>query len=61
MPQVQHYLMVSGYNYAYLSVIFGNQRHEVCKIDADKDYQKNYMILKNLFGLMLNKTKNLKN
>ena len=40
MPQVQHYLMISGYDYAYLSVIFGNQRHEVCKIDADKDYQK---------------------
>ena len=40
MPQVQHYLMVSGYEFAYLSVIFGNQRHEVCKIDADKDYQK---------------------
>ena len=40
MPQVQHYLMVSEYDYAYLSVIFGNQRHEVCKVDADKDYQK---------------------
>ena len=40
MPQIQHYLMVSGCNHAWLSVIFGNQRHEHCKIDADKNYQK---------------------
>ena len=40
MPQIQHYLMVSECNHAWLSVIFGNQRHEHCKIDADKNYQK---------------------
>lgn len=40
MPQLQHYCKVSGANYIYLSVFFGNQRHEWCKIDADKDYQK---------------------
>lgn len=39
MPQIQHYLMVSEYSHAYLSVIFGNNRYEYCKIDADKDYQ----------------------
>ena len=40
MPQLQHYCKVSGADYIYLSVFFGNQRHEWCKIDADKDYQK---------------------
>lgn len=40
MPQVQHYLMVSECNHLWLSVIFGNQRHEYCKIDSNKDYQK---------------------
>ena len=54
MPQVQHYLMVSGYDYAYLSVIFGNQRHEVCKIDADKDYQmKLYDIEKSFWSYVI--------
>jgi len=40
MPQLQHYCYVSEADYIYLSVFFGNQRHEWCKIDADKDYQK---------------------
>ena len=39
MPQLQHYAMVSGCKYIYLSVIFGNNRHEWCKVDADKTYQ----------------------
>jgi|TARA_Y100000294_G_scaffold20951_1_gene17750 predicted phage-related endonuclease len=40
MPQVQHYLMVSETPYIYLSVIFGNNRFEYCKIDEDETYQK---------------------
>jgi predicted phage-related endonuclease len=40
MPQLQHYLMVSKAPYIYLSVIFGNNRYETCKVDADKTYQK---------------------
>jgi len=51
MPQVQHYLMVSETPYIYLSVIFGNNRHEYCKVDADKEYQtKLYEIEKSFWG-----------
>tara|TARA_Y100001973_G_C5193922_1_gene332867 strand:+ start:271 stop:1104 length:834 start_codon:yes stop_codon:yes gene_type:complete len=57
MPQVQHYLMVSEYKYAYLSVIFGNQRHEVCKIDADKDYQKKLYDIEKSFWSYVTKDK----
>tara|TARA_Y100000034_G_scaffold88416_1_gene106125 strand:+ start:30 stop:881 length:852 start_codon:yes stop_codon:yes gene_type:complete len=40
MPQIQHYLMVNESPYIYLSVIFGNNRFEYCKIDEDETYQK---------------------
>ena len=40
MPQIQHYLMLSETPYIYLSVIFGNNRYEYCKIDSDKPYQE---------------------
>ena len=57
MPQVQHYLMVIEYKYAYLSVSFGNQRHEVCKIDADKDYQKKLYDIEKSFWSYVTKDK----
>ena len=37
-PQLQHYLYVGGFDYAYLSVIFGNNRHEHEVVEYDREY-----------------------
>jgi len=57
MPQLQHYTMVSGCKYIYLSVIFGNNRHEWCKVDADKDYMNKLYGIENSFWQHVQKDK----
>tara|TARA_Y100001970_G_scaffold230257_1_gene285858 strand:- start:1198 stop:1806 length:609 start_codon:yes stop_codon:yes gene_type:complete len=37
--QLQHYLMVAGYPKAYVSVFFGNMKHEIMEVTEDKDFQ----------------------
>jgi len=43
MPQIQFYLMVSGVQHCYLSVIFGNRRWECVCISKDNDYIEHMM------------------
>tara|TARA_R110002050_G_scaffold13271_7_gene42234 strand:+ start:1680 stop:2468 length:789 start_codon:yes stop_codon:yes gene_type:complete len=49
MPQVQHYLYVTGKRYCYLSVIFGNNRYEWCTIQENKEYQKKLIETEEIF------------
>ena len=37
--QLQHYLMVAGYPKAYVSVFFGNMKHEIMEVTEDKEFQ----------------------
>lgn len=39
-PQLQHYLMHSKTNEIYLSVIFGNNKHDYTSIESDPEFQK---------------------
>lgn len=39
MPQLQHNMFVTGYDKAYMSVFFGNTRHEIFEVNADPIYQ----------------------
>ena len=57
MPQLQHYTMVSGCKCIYLSVIFGNNRHEWCKVDADKDYMNKLYGIEHSFWQHVEKDK----
>jgi len=38
MPQIQYYLNVAGIEKAYLSVLFGNNRYDVCWIGRSREY-----------------------
>lgn len=38
MPQLQHYLAITGHDYAWLSVIFGNRRYNHYEIARSNDY-----------------------
>ena len=40
MPQLQFYMQISAISSMYLSCIFGNQKHDYVKIDADQEYQE---------------------
>ena len=44
MPQLQFYMMLSGAESCYLSVIFGNRRWECVKVSHDKDYIDRMMV-----------------
>ena len=48
-PQLQHYMMHSMTEYMYLSVIFGNSRHEHAVIDWDHEYQQRLFKLEKAF------------
>jgi len=37
--QLQHYLMVCNYPKVYLSVFFGNLKHEIIEVTEDKEFQ----------------------
>ena len=49
MPQLQHYMMVTGAAKAYLSVLYGNYKHEVTEIEADPLYQAELIELESKF------------
>ena len=40
MGQLQHYMYVANKDSTYLSVIFGNNKHEYCMINRDKKFMK---------------------
>jgi len=44
MPQIQFYMMVSGAESCYLSVIFGNRRWECVEVSHDKNYIDRMMV-----------------
>ena len=52
-PQLQHYMMHSMTEYMYLSVIFGNSRHEHAVIDWDHEYQKKLYKLEKAFWMFV--------
>jgi len=39
-PQLQHYMMHAKCNEIYLSVIFGNNKHDYTSIESDPEFQK---------------------
>ena len=47
--QVQHYLMVGNFNFAYVCAIFGNNRCDYRKVNNDLDYQDNIYKHEKLF------------
>ena len=47
--QVQHYLMVGNFNFAYVCAIFGNNRWDYRKVNNDLDYQDNLYKQEKLF------------
>jgi len=49
MPQLQHYMMVTGATKAYLSVLYGNYKHEVTEVEADPAYQIELIELESKF------------
>jgi len=52
-PQLQHYMMHSKTDYIYLSIIFGNNKHEHALIDADPAYQQKLFKLENAFWMFV--------
>ena len=38
--QLQHYLMVAEFDKIYMSVFFGNMKHEIIEVLPDKDFQE---------------------
>jgi predicted phage-related endonuclease len=38
--QLQHYLMVAEFDKIYMSVFFGNMKHEIIEVTADKEFQE---------------------
>lgn len=52
-PQLQHYMMHSTTEYMYLSVIFGNSRHEHAVIDWDHEYQQRLFKLEKAFWMFV--------
>ena len=49
MPQIQHYLMVTELDKAYLSVFFGNMKYEVIEIEKSIDFQRKLIAAEVLF------------
>ena len=39
IAQIQHYLMVSGFKKAYMSVFFGNMKYEIIEVEANEKFQ----------------------
>ena len=53
MPQLQFYMMLSGAESCYLSVIFGNRRWECVKVSHDSDYIDRMMVsIREFWGLV---------
>ena len=49
MPQIQHYLMVTDLDKAYLSVFFGNMKYEIIEIEKNIDFQRKLIAAELLF------------
>jgi len=49
MPQLQHYMLHTAKDEIYLSVIYGNNRHEYTLIPADYTYQKKLVAVESWF------------
>ena len=48
-PQLQHYMMVTGFKKAILSVIFGNMKYKKWEIDKDEAFIQKLMKAETLF------------
>ena len=49
IAQIQHYLMVSGFKKAYMSVFFGNMKYDIIEVEANEMFQKKLMAAEVLF------------
>tara|TARA_E500000305_G_scaffold69771_1_gene55715 strand:- start:316 stop:708 length:393 start_codon:yes stop_codon:yes gene_type:complete len=49
IAQIQHYLMVSGFKKAYLSIFFGNMKYEIVEVEANEQFQKKLIAAEVLF------------
>tara|TARA_R100000234_G_scaffold20024_1_gene11259 strand:+ start:935 stop:1594 length:660 start_codon:yes stop_codon:yes gene_type:complete len=49
IAQIQHYLMVSGFNKAYMSIFFGNMKYEIVEVEANKKFQLKLLAAEVLF------------
>ena len=49
VAQIQHYLMVSGLNKAYMSIFFGNMKYEIVEVEANKKFQLKLLAAEVLF------------
>jgi len=52
-PQLQHYMMVTGFRKAILSVLHGNAKHSIFEIEADKEYQSSLQTACHIFWFMV--------
>ena len=52
-PQLQHYMLVTGFSSAILSVIYGNNKYNIFKIDRDEKYINNLYKACQLFWFMV--------
>jgi len=51
--QLHHYMLVSGINFIYLSVFFGNFEYQYCKVSKDKKYMNELIKQTDKFKQML--------
>ena len=49
IAQIQHYMMVSGFNKAFMSVFFGNMKYEIIEVEANEMFQKKLIAAEVLF------------
>ena len=49
IAQIQHYIMVSGFNKAYMSVFFGNMKYDIIEVEANEMFQKKLIAAEVLF------------
>ena len=49
IAQIQHYLMVSGFKKAYMSVFFGNMKYDIIEVEANEMFQKKLIAAEVLF------------
>jgi len=49
IAQIQHYMMVSGFNKAYMSVFFGNMKYDIIEVEANENFQRKLIAAEVLF------------
>ena len=52
-PQLQHYMMVTGFSKAVLSILKGNMGYNVFTVEADKEFQRKLEIACHIFWYMV--------